>query len=331
MTTLDIPLAIQVDRVNVVAFNELLQGGIMLPFRRLFVLFIAGLWVGCAEIQGIRSGRTFGRVQIPKRSHSKVVVVVLENTDFELAMRQPFLESLTQKGAILTNYRGLVRPSQPNYIALVSGQLCELTNDPLSLSRKHLGDLLEAAGRTWKNYAEGYPGHCSLVLQQGAYVRKHVPMLSFKNVQENPERCARVVDGDEFSKDLVAGTLPDLSLYTPDLNNDGHDTSVAFADRWLAGFFKPILEDTKLVDSTLFVITFDEPGLSGPPGNRIATVLLGGGVQPRSQSSQVYTHYNLLRTIEEYLGLPTLSAQDAVSEPIGGIWQSTSLPNALEI
>jgi hypothetical protein len=41
-------------------------------------------------------------------------------------------------------------------------------------------------------------------------------------------RCAKVVNAADplagLDADLAAGTLPQYSFYTPDINNDGHDT-----------------------------------------------------------------------------------------------------------
>jgi hypothetical protein len=250
-----------------------------------------------------------------------VVVVVLENTDYDDTVHQPFFSQLIRKGALLTHYWGIARPSQPNYIALVSGELPPLTNDNLSLDRTHLGDLLEAAGKTWKNYAEGFPGDCFLEPSRGAYVRKHVPFLSFSNIQNDPERCRRIVEGAEFQSDLKGRSLPDFSLYTPDLNNDGHDTSIAFADGWLSQFFQPILDEPSLLETTLFVVTFDEGGLGRSSANHFATVFLGAGVVPGSRSEEFYDHFNLLKTLEVIFGLPSLGRIDQNSDPIEGIWR----------
>src|SRR5438105_2796468 len=51
----------------------------------------------------------------------KVVVVVLENTDYAEGLKQPFLASLAAKGALLTKFQAEAHPSQPNYIAMISG------------------------------------------------------------------------------------------------------------------------------------------------------------------------------------------------------------------
>src|SRR2546430_13558152 len=47
----------------------------------------------------------------------------------------------------------------------------------------HIGQIL---GDRWRVYAEDYPalpGKCNLTKQKDLYVRRHVPFLSFKDVQ----------------------------------------------------------------------------------------------------------------------------------------------------
>ena len=252
----------------------------------------------------------------------KVFIVVLENTAYEDAVAQPFLRDLAARGASLTNFFAETHPSFPNYVAMTAGSTYGVTsNAAVTLDVSHIGDLLEAAGRTWKVYAEGYPGDCFLGASAGAYVRRHVPFLSFANVQTAPARCARIVNASELAGDIQNGTLPDYSLYIPDLNNDGHDTGVAFADQWLAGAFGPWLHDSRFTDGMLFVVTFDESPTTAP--NHIYTVLYGPGVVPGSTSVSRYDHFNLLRTIEDTLGLGTLGQQDAAASAITGVWRRT--------
>jgi hypothetical protein len=45
---------------------------------------------------------------------SRVVIIVLENTDFDQASNQPFLKRLIQEGALLSSYYAITHPSQPN-------------------------------------------------------------------------------------------------------------------------------------------------------------------------------------------------------------------------
>ncbi len=70
----------------------------------------------------------------------------------------------------------------------------------------------------------------------------------------------------------------------------------------------------------LLVVTFDEDDKS-TSNNHIYTAVYGDSVQPGSVSQNAYTHYSLLRTIEDTLGLGTLGQNDASAAPITGIWR----------
>ena len=250
---------------------------------------------------------------------TKIMTVVLENTNYDAALRQPFLASLARRGALLTHFTAEAHPSQPNYIALVSGSTFGVNSDgDVSLDQRHVGDLLEARGLHWKVYAEGYPGSCFLGAAAGAYVRKHVPFLSFKNVQNDPSRCSSIVDASQLTSDVREGTLPEYSLYIPDQKNDGHDTGVAYADRWLSATFGPLLQDPRFTKGLLFVVTFDESERDIFSGNLVATILLGDAVAPGTTLNAHYDHYSLLRLAEDMLGLGSLGRGDARAAVITG-------------
>lgn len=252
---------------------------------------------------------------------NKVMIIVLENTNYDAAAEQPFIRSLTHQGALLTRFSAETHPSQPNYLALISGSTHGVHDDDnVSIDAPHVGDLLEAKGLQWKAYAEGYPGHCYLGEKAGDYVRRHAPFLSFLNVQTNPPRCARIVNASQLSQDVQSGTLPNYSLYIPDLRNDGHDTGVFYADEWLSTTFGPLLLDRRFTDGLLLVVTFDE-GESFPSSNHILTLLLGDSVKPGARSDNAYNHYSLLRLVEDEFGLGTLGENDAEAPAITGIWK----------
>jgi len=80
-----------------------------------------------------------------------------------------------------------------------------------------------------KAYAEGYPGNGFLGGKSGRFVRKHVPFLSFKNVQSSPSRMAKIVDAWELIKDQKYNTVPSFAMVIPDQDNNGHDTNAARA------------------------------------------------------------------------------------------------------
>ena len=53
----------------------------------------------------------------------------------------------------------------------------------------------------------------------------------------------------------------------------------------------------------------------------LAVALHGDSVIPGKVSDKRYSFYNLLRTIEETLGLGSLTENDRTAEPITGVWR----------
>jgi len=250
----------------------------------------------------------------------KVFIIVLENEGADQSLSQPFLGELAKKGAYFSKFYAATHPSQPNYIAMTAGDTFSVFHDGnVTLDVQNIVDLLEEKGKTWKVYADGFPGDCYLGSSSGKYVRKHVPFLSFKNIQTRPERCARIVDGTELIRDVLVDEIADFSFYVPDLDHDGHDTGVRYADDWLKSSFGPLLGNPKFMKKMLFIVTFDEAGWLS--SNRIYTAFYGDGVIPGKISNQPYDFYSLLRTIEEGLGLGTLNRKDAQATPITGVWR----------
>jgi hypothetical protein len=250
-----------------------------------------------------------------------VLIVVMENTDYSEALSQPFMGTLAHDGASLSNMNGVTHPSQGNYVGMVAGDKFNVIGDGIyDLDVRHLGDLLEAKGKTWKVYAEAYPGNCFLDATASTYARKHVPFLSFTNISGDPQRCNQhIVNADQLAIDVKNGTVPNYSLYIPDLNNDGHDTGAVFADQWLSRVMGPLIKNPDFMKNTLFILTFDES--ESYFGNQIYTAFYGPMVQPGSLNSDPLTHYNVLRTIEDFWQLGDLGQNDALASPIRGIWK----------
>jgi acid phosphatase len=259
-----------------------------------------------------------------------VVIVILENKNADSAKSQPFMGWLANDGAYLAQFYAITHPSQPNYIAMVSGSTEGVTGDndvtlgrPPDKPRPHIGQFV-----TWKTYAEDYPdGGCHKDNQIGRYVRKHNPFISFADVADVSSACSNIVPFTSFAVDFKSGNLPQLSLVIPNLDDDAHDKPVRFADDWLTAKFKPLMADPTLWTDTLLIVTFDEDAkllkTFGGDGNRVYMALWGGAVMPHTVISDVsYDHYDLLRTIEEIFHVPsTLAAGDAAAHPIGGIWK----------
>lgn len=256
----------------------------------------------------------------------RVVVVILENADFAQALDQPYLSYLTRHGGLLTNYHAIGHPSQPNYVALTAGDPYGVTSDdPFTADATHIGDLMDAHNLSWRIYAENYPGNCFSGNQvgdpkTGQYLRKHNPFISYSNVSANASRCdSAIVDANSFDADVYTNKLPHLSYYIPNSYNDGHQTSLTFADAWLRSRFDPLLSDPRFIAGTLFIVVFDEATSTG--SNTVYCSFYGAGVKPGASSAELTDHYSLLRTIEDIFHVGTLHHHDDTAVPISGIWR----------
>ncbi len=246
-----------------------------------------------------------------------VIMIVFENTDYKQAIAQPFFKRLATEGTNFKKTYAATHPSQPNYLAMIAGDTFGVKDDDnKNIDASHLGDLLEAEGKTWKAYAEDWPGNCFLGAKSGNYARKHLPFISFRNIQNSPSRCARIVKSEEFFTDVNQGTLPNFSFFVPNQESDGHDTGVKFADKWYSNTFGPLLKDPKFRDNTLLITTFDEGTSKG--SNQIYLTFWGPSVKPNNKVKTKVGFYNLLSTIEEIFGLGNLGRKDTTSPALEG-------------
>jgi len=156
-----------------------------------------------------------------------------------------------------------------------------------------------------------YPGRCNANAMVGRYVRKHNPFISFDNIRNNATRCRNIVNSDELDRDLLNGNLPQYMYYTPNLDNDGHDTGIAYAGRFLQNFFANRLQS--FPKNTLIVITWDEDDKT--EGNRVFTVLIGSMIIPRTTDHTLFSHYSLLKTVEENWNLGNLGRNEVGATP----------------
>lgn len=256
---------------------------------------------------------------VPAFDH--VFVLVFENKESGSVLGSssaPTFNAYARRYASLTRYYGVTHPSLPNYLALVSGSTHGITNDCTScvVDGKSLADTLEAAGRTWKTYAEGLPSPGYLGAGSGRYAKKHDPFAYFRSIAGSPARRANIVPLTQLGRDLRAQHLPDFALVVPDLCNSMHDCSVRVGDSWLRRTAAPLL---RLPNTVVFVV-FDEGSSSIRGGGHTAALVLGTAVRPGARFARPSGHYGLLRTIEDAWGLPRLG-RSAAAAPITGLWR----------
>ena len=280
-----------------------------------WLVLIALLLQGDASpaLAGARS-RTAGASRL-----EHIIVVILENHDYSTARSQPYTQSLLSRGTEFTNSYAITHPSLPNYLAFFSGSTQGVTNDACPptgapYAKDNLGHACEAAGLTWRAYSENLnaPGSTACSLDGGAYTRKHDPWTYFSNVNHQNERPY-----SDLAKDIASGNLPNLAFVIPNNCDNSHDCSSAHADSWLAANVPAMLK--ALGPAGMFVLTWDEDDHSS--SNHILTAFVGAPVKAGFQATQKVTHYTILRSICESLGLAPFASASSESA-INNVWQN---------
>ena len=293
---------------------------------------------------------------ISGRAFDRVLIIMFENMYRGYVMQNSFMRGLAEKGIDMTNYHGVMHPSQTNYISSIAGELCNVSGDdrpPELLSQRTIVDLVENKGLDWKAYMQGYcPGAAPWSPQltpedNYPYVIKHNPFSSFKNIVQDKQRWEKIVSSDQLFTDAANNQLPEYAWFTPDMWNDGHYTigthssphqrAPALVDQqaiWLQYFFSMLKfpgPGSVIPDSTLVVVTYDEADFEadylprdqykyyydGP--NQVYTVLLGSMIKPGFEN-EGYNHYSLLKTVEKNFDLANLGKNDKSANWFQFLW-----------
>ena len=229
----------------------------------------------------------------------------------------PYLSKLARACGVTTDSHNITHPSLPNYIAATSGGTQGITDDcgpdDCPVSAPSLFGQISAAGKTWRSYQESMPEPCGHA-NAGRYAPKHNPAVYYDDARA---RCGSWdVSLDALTSDLARHALPDFAFVTPDLCSDTHDCPVGTGDDWLSRFV-PRLTGTAAYrrGEVALIVTWDEGEGGGSidclahvkdRGCQIATVVASARTRPGTVDRERLSHYSLLRTTEELLGLPKL-------------------------
>jgi len=270
------------------------------------VVLVAVVGCGCASptpqvVTPPPEPSTTGPATGAPRGPDHVVVAIFENKDFAQIdgnSKAPYLNQLMRNAAVLVNAHAVAHPSQPNYLALFSGSTQGIDSDrcfdPLT-GRPSLGQQLISAGRSFIGYSEDLPDVGYTGCTSGGYAAKHNPWVHFANLPVTTNLPFAAFPADYAS-------LPTVAFVVPNLCNDMHDCPVSTGDTWAKQHLDAYAQWAKAHNS-LLIVTFDEN--DGRPDNTILTVFAGAGVKP-GRYGEAADHYRVLRTIENFYGLPPL-------------------------
>lgn len=271
----------------------------------------------------------FGRDRV---RFDHIVIVIEENHEEGQVIgdpNMPYINGLANTGALMINSHGVTHPSEPNYLALISGSTFGYTDDACSntVTGRCLGTQLLEHGMKFAYYSEDLPA-------QGSTTCTYTPPALAAATGDPSAGYREKHNGDVFFQ--IAGTvppfvnkpftefpqghfddLPVVSFVVPDQWHDEHDGPDTACDQWLQQNLDGYAHWTKDHNS-LLLVTWDEDD-SATSANIIPTIFFGAHVIP-GQYNQDINHYNVLRTIEDMYFLEPLR-NAATAEPIHGVFR----------
>jgi hypothetical protein len=222
----------------------------------------------------------------------------------------PFFNRLASDYGLATDYTGVSHPSEPNYLAMISGSIWDNPQDRTPQDDAYEGatlvDQLATRGIGWKAYLEDMPRACdrSDTYGPGGYDVNHNPFMYFQGVRTSELQCARDVPFSQFGPDLAGGSAPPFMFVAPNTTHDMHDGTPAQADAWLKQQFDLIEASDWYRQGGVVVVTFDE----GETSEQVPTVVVSRADRGIAPLRSPVNHFGLLRSIEERYGLPLLGA-----------------------
>jgi phosphatidylinositol-3-phosphatase len=205
--------------------------------RTIGVLAVLALAAAVAASLAAGAGKpTSGKKDGSGKNVKHVFVIVLENhsqqgilNDANASTNNPFLLSLAHQNAVAGQYFGVTHPSEPNYVAMISGSNWWINNDNPANRYDHtnLVDQLEKAHKTWGAYMEAMPDDKTAdywpASSNPLYASKHNPFVLFNDIRSSAKRMANVKPYTALATDLQKSeTTPNFAFIVPDQCNDMH-------------------------------------------------------------------------------------------------------------
>lgn len=254
-----------------------------------------------------------------------VVIVALENKNYSTVVgntsAMPYLNSLISQYGLATNYYANTHPSIGNYFMLTTGQT--ITNDDSftgTVTADNVVREMDAAGVSWRSYAEDLPYAGYVGGNTGLYVQRHNPFTFFSDVQNNSALAkSSIVPFSQFASDLSNGNLPRYSFVVPNIDDDAHecpngiDACEAVADHWLQNNIGPLLSNPAFRSDGVLIIWFDESDSDNSyGGGRVPLVMISPAWSKSAYRSTTFgQHENTLRFTMDALGVSVVPGAGA--------------------
>jgi hypothetical protein len=270
------------------------------------------------------AGADAGSAKGAKFDH--LVVILMENHNIgEIYGTATYMTTLADQNVLLQKYTAVDHPSEPNYLAIASGQ----TFNPPSgddayhvFKAKNIVDGLESVGLTWRAYSESATGPCDT----GNPDVRHVPFVFFSDVATVPARCDRVIPTTpntdaEMMAELDSASPSNFIWLTPNDSNNMHTGTIARGDTYMQKLVPQILASKTFTTTraALFVV-YDEGNLTAP-ADFVYALWAGPVVKKAMKFKTAYSHYSFLATLEANWGFAALTTNDAAATAMMEVFQ----------
>jgi hypothetical protein len=191
--------------------------------------------VGLATATALAAGGAAEGSQTAGGDHvrlDRAFVIVLENHSEKSVIgdpNAPRITALAREYGQAANYYGVTHPSEPNYVAAISGSTWWTNTDSPANRYDHTNivDELGAHHRTWGAYMEALPAADPLTdywpsASTPLYASKHNPFALFQDIRTSPSRLAHIRPYSSLAGDLNSRHAPDYVFISPDQCNDMH-------------------------------------------------------------------------------------------------------------
>lgn len=284
-----------------------------------------------------------------------VFLVYMENkgyTNIVGSPNAPVINSYFNTYGSANQMYAITHPSTPNYSAVVGGSDFNINYDcdENCVDAPNLSNTIADAGKTWAAYEQNGGGYTNA---------GELGFLTFSNIYNNPDLVnANIRPLTQMATDLSdPSTTPNFVWWAADEDNNmegpvdtlrgvlsfaisqitNQQYNVKAGDNFIAETIPTIMSSNTWLDpsqkSAIF-LTWDEDNNNlslgfDNQGNHIVMIVIpspgaiaAGMRSGNFQVSERYDHYSLMRTIEESLGLESLTQNDRYAVPMNGFWET---------
>jgi hypothetical protein len=245
-----------------------------------------------------------------------VVVISMENQDYSnIYGPRTYETSVANTYGLATNYYGIGHFSTDNYIAMTSGaswNSCLGGDSGPGSCPQNQDNIFHQLGS----------GQAQDLIEPGNTDVNHNPVEYYTDLGcSGPGTCAYE---QTLPSTFTSATLnPKYTFISPNKTDDGHDSSAGTGDSWLSSEVPKIMATPQYTGGSLAIlIVYDESNVSDtqgattPPNNHVYLSVISPNVRAVKDST-VFTHYSLLRTTEDLLGLSPLGSATSATTMVG--------------